>query len=322
MRALVTGAAGFVGSHLSEALVGAGWEVVGVDCLTPYYDICQKQQNLASVAAKAGDRFEHRDLDLRMGDLVALLDGVDVVFHQAAQPGVRASWDIFDTYVEHNLLATHRLLEAARHHPVSRFVYASSSSVYGDAPAYPTREDSPTNPRSPYGVTKLSAEQLCGVYAANMGVPTIALRYFTVFGPRQRPDMAMHRLIEAALHGGSFPMYGTGDQIRDFTFVGDVVAANLAAATATVDTVPPGAAFNVAGGDAVTLAEVVAIIEGLAGGRICLDRQPDQAGDVVRTGGSTDAAREQLHWEASVSVADGLAHQVAWHQHRRSAAHR
>jgi UDP-glucuronate 4-epimerase len=314
MRALVTGAAGFVGSHLSEALVGAGWEVIGVDCLTPYYDIGQKKRNLAAVAAAGGDRFEHRDLDLRTAELAPAFDGVDVVFHQAAQPGVRASWDIFDTYVEHNLLATHRLLEEARRHPIRRFVYASSSSVYGDAPTYPTREDSPTNPRSPYGVTKLSAEQLCGVYAANWGMPTIALRYFTVFGPRQRPDMAMHRLIEAALHGGSFPMYGTGDQVRDFTYVADVVAANLAAASVDAREVAPGAILNVAGGDAVTLAEVVAIIEGLAGRHICLDRQADQAGDVVRTGGSTTAALELLHWKAAVSVAEGLASQVAWHR--------
>lgn len=311
MRALVTGAAGFVGSHLSEALRAGGWDVVGVDCLTPYYDIEQKRANLAALAI-AGVR--HLDADLRSADLDDLLETVDVVFHQAAQPGVRASWADFDTYVDHNLLATNRLLDACKRNPVSRFVYASSSSVYGDAPAYPTTEASPTHPRSPYGVTKLGAEQLCGVYAANWGVPTVSLRYFTVFGPRQRPDMAMHRIVEAALNGTSFPMFGTGSQVRDFTYVGDVVAANMAAATAAV---PPGSIFNVAGGDSVTLAEVIAMVESLTGLPVPLDRRSEQAGDVTRTGGAVDAAAAALRWRPSVGVAEGLARQVEWHRSRR-----
>ena len=228
MRALITGAAGFIGSHLVEALVADGWDVVGVDCLTPYYDVTQKLGNVEELRTSVD--LELIDADLRTSPLEPLLDGVDAVFHQAGQPGVRASWDDFESYVEHNILATRRLLEAARGTNVTRFVYASSSSVYGDAVSYPTREETLPMPQSPYGVSKLAAEHLCNVYARNWAVPVVSLRYFTVFGPRQRPDMATHRLIRAALEGGSFPMYGTGDQVRDFTYVGDVVAANLAAA--------------------------------------------------------------------------------------------
>ena len=313
MRALVTGAAGFVGSHLVEHLVASGWQVVGVDCLTPYYDTAQKRSNLQVL--RDLDGYVHADADLRVVDLDPLLEGVDVVFHQAGQPGVRASWDEFRSYVEHNVLATQRLLGAIRRVPVARFVFASSSSVYGNAGAYPTREDSLPRPQSPYGVTKLAAEHLCGVYARNWRVPTVALRYFTVYGPRQRPDMAMHRLVETALSGGSFPLYGTGEQVRDFTFVADVVAANLAAALVEVE---PGAVLNVAGGGASTLLEVIGTVERLTGRTVALDRSPAQAGDVQRTGGDVQAARAVLGWSPAVAVEAGLESQVRWHLERRA----
>ena len=314
MRALVTGAAGFVGSHLAEQLSASGWEVVGVDCASPYYDVAQKHANVAALGAAGG--ITYVDGDLLAMDLAALLDGIDVVFHQAGQPGVRSSWDGFTSYVEQNVLVTKRLLDAARAAGTMRFVFASSSSVYGNALSYPTREDTLPRPQSPYGVTKLAAEHLCGVYARTWGLSTVALRYFTVFGPRQRPDMAMHRLIEAALTGGDFPIFGDGDQVRDFTYVGDVVAANLAAGTADV---APGTVVNVAGGSATTLLEVVAIIERLTGRRIRLDRQPRQAGDVERTGGAVDLARSALGWSPQVPLEDGLARQVRWHLERRPA---
>ena len=311
MRALVTGAAGFVGSHLAERLCTSGWEVVGVDCVSPYYDTSQKHANVAAITRSA--QIQYVDGDLLTMDVAQLLDGIDVVFHQAGQPGVRASWDAFDSYVEQNVIVTKRLLDAAHSASTMRFVFASSSSIYGDALSYPTREDTVPRPQSPYGVTKLAAEHLCGVYARNWGLPTVALRYFTVFGPRQRPDMAMHRLIEAALTGGSFPIFGTGDQVRDFTYVGDVVAANIAAGTADVE---PGTVINVAGGGASTLTEVVEIVEHLTGRRISLDRRPRQAGDVERTGGAVDLARALLGWTPRVSVEDGLARQVRWHLER------
>jgi len=311
VRALVTGAAGFIGSHLVERLVDDGWDVVGIDCLTPYYDVGQKRANLDELVGRPG--FEFVDADLRTCDLKQQLDGIDVVFHQAGQPGVRASWDDFGSYVAHNIGVTQRLLEAVRTTPVSRFVFASSSSVYGDALAYPTREESIPQPKSPYGVTKLAAEHLCGVYARNWGVPTVSLRYFTVFGPRQRPDMAMHRLIEAALSGVSFPLFGSGAQVRDFTFVGDIVAANQLAAT---NDVPPGTVLNVAGGGAMDMIEVIETIERLTDRTIELDRLPVQAGDVDRTSGATDAARSVLGWVPKVSVEEGLARQVEWHRRR------
>lgn len=312
MRALVTGAAGFIGSHICEGLRARGWEVVAVDVFSPYYDLPQKRSN-ASEVASAGSRVT--TVDLANDDLEPLVEGVDAVFHQAGQPGVRSSWDDFDTYLEHNVRATHRLLEAVRHHPLRRFVFASSSSVYGDALTYPTDEDTVPRPKSPYGVTKLAAEHLCGVYARNWAVPTVALRYFTVFGPRQRPDMAMHRLIEAALGGPAFPLYGSGSQVRDFTYVGDVVAANLASVEADV---PPGSVMNIAGGDSTTLSEVIALVEEITGHDVPLDRLPPQAGDVERTGGSTERAGRLLGWAPSVSVAEGLRLQAAWHRSRLS----
>lgn len=314
-RSLVTGGAGFIGSHLVEALVRQGDDVTIVDCVTDYYEPADKRANLAEVA----DRATLAEVDLREADLAPLLDGIDVVFHLAGQPGVRLSWDDgFPAYTSHNVLATQRLLEACRGRDLQRIVYASSSSVYGDAERYPTDEGDLPLPRSPYGVTKLAGEHLCRLYGETHGLPTTSLRYFTVYGPRQRPDMAFHRLCEAALTGGTFPLYGDGSQVRDATYVSDVVAANLLAATCT--DLRPGTVVNVAGGSSVTLAEVIRTVEELAGAPIALERLPAQAGDVVRTGGATERSRRLLGWRPQVPLREGLKHQVAWHQARAEAA--
>jgi len=313
VRALVTGAAGFVGSHLAEALLARGDTVVGVDCFTPYYDRATKEQNL--VTARAQERFELVEADLRACDVEALLADVDVVFHQAAQAGVRLSWsDGFADYAGHNVLATQRLLEAVqRARPAARVVYASSSSVYGNQDRYPTVETDLPKPFSPYGVTKLAAEHLCGLYAENWGLHTVSLRYFTVFGPRQRPDMSIHRLCRAAVDGSSFPRYGDGTQIREFTYVGDIVAGNLAAADRDV---APGTYLNLAGGAEMTLNDLIVLVGDVAGAPVAVEPAAKQAGDSFRNGGAIDRARALLGWEPKVSLRDGIAAQIAWHRTR------
>ncbi len=313
MQVLVTGAAGFIGSHLVEALVARGDVVRAVDCFTPYYDRAVKEANLAAaLGAPGAERIERVDADLRVADLPALLDGVEVVYHLAGQPGVRLSWaDGFAEYDSHNILATQRLLEACRATGTRRLVFASSSSVYGNAERYPTLETDTPRPRSPYGVTKLAAEFLCRTYADNWGVPSVVLRYFTVYGPRQRPDMAFHRLLTAGVRGEPFPMYGDGSQVREFTYVGDVVAANLAAGDADV---APAEVFNVSGGSAVSLAEAIGVAEDLLGGPIALDRRDAAPGDAYRTGGSIDKARSLLGWAPVTGLRDGMAAELAWLQ--------
>ena len=311
MLALVTCAAGFIGSNLTDQLLAAGWQVRGVDRFTAYYEEAQKRANLA--AASRHEAFELIEADLLSAELGPLLDGANVVFHQAAQPGVRLSWaDGFRLYNDLNVNVTQRLLEACRRHTVERFVYASSSSVYGQAPAWPTTEEAETRPHSPYGVTKLAAEHLCRAYAANFGVPTVSLRYFTVYGPRQRPDMATHRMIQAARAGSPFPLYGDGQQIRDFTFVEDVVTANILAAN---NGVPPGSVMNVAGGGSTKLLDLVAFVGQCVGREVEIDWQPAQPGDVLRTGGSIELAGRLLGWEPKVGIEEGVARQVDWHLH-------
>jgi nucleoside-diphosphate-sugar epimerase len=313
MRALVTGAAGFIGSNLVERLVADGHDVIAVDVFSDYYDVDQKRSNWEALARL--DPCRLIEADLATVELSELLAEVDTVFHQAGQPGVRASWsDGFDSYLRQNVLVTQRLLEAASEADIERLVYASSSSVYGNAPAYPTTEDDLPRPQSPYGVTKLAAEHLCGVYARTRALPVVSLRYFTVYGPRQRPDMAMHRLIEAALSSHTFPLFGDGHQIRDFTFVDDIVEANVAAAAADV---APGTVLNVAGGTATTVLEIIELIEELTGSTIALDRRPAAAGDVTRTGGSAERVASLLGWEPAVGLREGLARQVSWHLDRR-----
>ena len=311
MRALVTGVAGFIGSMLAEALVDRGDEVLGVDCLTPYYGEQDKRANMRPLLDS--DRFTFQPADLRDCDLAPLLEGADVVFHLAAQPGVRLSWADFDEYASCNILATQRLLDAAKSRELRRLVYASSSSVYGNAAAYPTAETAGTCPHSPYGVTKLAAEHLCMAYAANWGVPTVSLRYFTVYGPRQRPDMAMHRLIAAAIGREAFPLYGSGEQVRDFTFVADVVRATIRAGDADV---PPGTVLNVAGGSSISMNDLVVLVGAICGAAVDVVRLPGQAGDVRRTGGTTTRARELLGWQPEIDLVSGVTEQLAWHRSR------
>jgi nucleoside-diphosphate-sugar epimerase len=314
MRALVTGVAGFIGSTLGETLLDRGHDVRGVDCFTPYYDPAAKRANVSGLTGHP--RFQLVDADLREVDPLPLLRDVSVLFHLSAQPGVRHSWaEGFPLYEEQNIRVTQRLLEAARAAGVARVVYASSSSVYGNAGRYPCAEDDLPRPHSPYGVTKLAAEHLCGLYAANWGLSTVSLRYFTVYGPRQRPDMAMHRLIEAGLAGQAFPLYGTGQQVRDFTFVGDVVEANLAAATADL---APGTVVNVAGGGSIRMLELLDLASALLGAEVRIDHLPSQAGDVDRTGGSIGRAEELLGWKPRTDLRAGLDAQVDWHRERRA----
>jgi len=307
-KALVTGAAGFIGSHLSERLLADGWQVTGIDCFTDYYARSVKERNLTGV--RVDPRFDFVETDLATADLGPLVADRDVIFHQAGQAGVRASWGAdFEIYTQNNVLATQRLLEATKGSALHRFVYASSSSIYGDTRALPVREDTLPQPVSPYGVTKLAAEHLCQLYHTNFGVPTVSLRYFTVYGPRQRPDMAFHKFIRAMLRDEPFPLYGDGEQTRDFTFISDAVEANLLAVDG-----PPGCVFNVGGGSRVTVNQVIAILEGLVGRPAKRKRQGKQAGDVRHTWADTSAAREDLGFVPQVKLHDGLAAEVAWLQ--------
>jgi len=301
VRALVTGAAGFVGSHLCEHLTASGDEVLAVDCFTGYYDRARKEANLAAVTRDGGARFV--ETDLRTADIAALIRDVEVVYHLAAQPGVRASWGAdFAGYVEHNILATQRLAEACATSG-ARVVYASSSSVYGDAESLPTRETAIPDPVSPYGVTKLAAEHLLGAYAKG-GLPVASLRLFTVYGPRQRPDMAFARLVEAALRDEAFEVYGDGEQTRDFTFVSDVTAAFRACATAGWTGVA-----NIGGGSRTSLNEAIAIVERLAG-PVRITRKSSGRGDVRHTSADTARAREGFGYLPTVSPEEGLERMV------------
>ena len=313
MKALVTGAAGFIGSTLVERLLDDGDDVVGVDCFTEYYDPAAKRRNIGG--ACESDRFVLHDLDLRTGDLSELLDDVDVVFHLAGQPGVRLSWDQgFEMYDSCNILATQRLLEAVRRAGVERVVYASSSSVYGNAAQYPVTEETLPAPHSPYGVTKLAAEHLCGLYAANHDLSVVSLRYFTVYGPRQRPDMAIHRLIEAALDDEPFPLYGDGSHVRDFTFVDDVVDANIRAGRAEV---PAGTFMNVCAGGSTRMSALIAAVEAAVGRPVRIESLAEQPGDVRRTGGDNARARSVLGWAPSHDLEAGIARQTEWHRSLR-----
>jgi UDP-glucuronate 4-epimerase len=308
VKTLVTGVAGFVGSTLARRLLADGHDVVGVDALTDYYDPRLKRDNLRDIAHP---RLQLVEADLNTVDLAGLLADVEVVYHQAGQPGVRKSWGAdFDGYLQANVGATQKLLEAALRAPrLSRLVYASSSSVYGNALRYPTQETDRPQPLSPYGVTKLAAEHLCVLYARNYGLPTVSLRYFTVYGPRQRPDMAFTRFCSAVRDGAEIPVFGTGDQVRDFTYVDDVVEANTRVATADI---PAGTVLNVAGGTSTTVNEVIELL-GEISGRVPAVRRGDPVpGDVERTGGSTAAIRAAVGWAPTVALKEGLAEQYQW----------
>jgi UDP-glucose 4-epimerase len=307
MNALVTGAAGFIGSHLTSRLLDRGARVTGIDCFTDYYPRPVKEANLAPLLERQG--FTFVDTTIQRANLAALLDGVTHVFHLAAQAGVRKSWGRdFAVYTANNVDATQVLLEACVGRPLERLVYASSSSVYGDRVSIPMREDALPQPVSPYGVTKLAAEQLCYLYSVNHGVPATSLRYFTVYGPRQRPDMGFHRFISAALAGEPITVFGDGGQTRDFTYVDDAVAATIAAG----ERGDVGRVYNIGGGSRVTVTEVLDIIGRVTGRALRIERGPEQKGDMRDTYADSSLARADLGFVPGVTLADGLAEEARW----------
>lgn len=305
---LVTGAAGFIGSHLVEALLKRGDRVIGVDQFNDYYDPMLKRKNIA--LAQQHPHFKLIEADIQAIDWSTLLRDVDVLYHQAAQAGVRASWGAgFRTYTEQNINATQILLEAAKNANLQRFVFASSSSVYGNAERMPTSETLCPQPVSPYGITKLAAEQLCGLYHQNFGVPTCGLRYFTVYGSRQRPDMGFHKFMKAALRDEAIVIYGDGQQTRDFTFVSDAIAANLAAAT-----VPEaiGQVFNIGGGSRVGLMQVITTMEEIVGRPIQRQHIERAIGDARHTSADVSKAQRILGYQPQVTLKEGLRQEWEW----------
>jgi nucleoside-diphosphate-sugar epimerase len=281
--------------------------VVGIDCFADYYERARKEQNLER--SRSDDRFHFEAADLVDADLAPLLDGADVVYHLAGQPGVRPSWgNQFDRYVRDNVIATQRLLEALKDAPIKRFVFAGSSSVYGDAERFPTKETALPRPLSPYGVTKLAAEHLTLLYTKNFGIPAVSVRYFTVYGPRQRPDMAFSRFMRAMTDGEDIEVFGDGEQTREFTYVSDAVDGTIKASTADV----VGQIFNLGGGSRVTVNKVLATLEEISGLRVRRQNLPAALGDPRHTGASINLARERLGWEPRVSLAEGLSKQWEW----------
>ena len=307
---IVTGAAGFVGSHLTDRLLADGHAVVGIDSFEDYYERGLKEANIAR--ARGSSRFSLLEANILAltadGRLAGLVAEADAIYHLAAQAGVRASWGAdFRTYSDNNVLATQCVLEAAMAAGRRPVVYASSSSVYGDSAELPLKEDAPCHPLSPYGVTKLAAENLCGLYTANFGLHTVSLRFFTVYGPRQRPDMAFHRFMRAMLAGDPIDVYGDGSQTRDFTYVADTVAALVAAPQARA-----GSVINVGGGSRVSLTDTIRAIEHAMGLSADVRLRPGEAGDVRDTWADLARAREWLSYSPTVSARDGLAAEAAW----------
>ena len=314
-RVVVTGAAGFIGSHLCERLLADGHEVVGIDSFTDYYDRAVKKRNLEQ--ARTHPNFALEDLDLVDGDLRGPLAGARVVFHLAGQPGVRPSWGSeFDRYVRDNILATQRLLETLKQLEIERLVFACSSSVYGDAEVFPTKETTLPRPVSPYGMTKLAAEHLTMVYLRNFGIPAVSLRYFTVYGPRQRPDMGFSRFMQALLNDEEIEIFGDGEQTREFTYVSDAVEGTVKAATADVT----GQILNIGGGSRVTVNRVLDTLEDISRMKTRRRHLPAAPGDPRHTGASINLARERLGWEPRVSLRDGLAKQWEWYRQTQRAS--
>lgn len=306
-KVLITGCAGFIGSHLCEKLVKRGAFVVGVDRFSDYYSLELKEKNLANL--RRAENFKLIEADLLDLDLEELVTDVEYIFHEAAQAGVRASWGAqFEVYLRDNILATQKLLEASKGaSQLKKFVFASSSSVYGDANDLPMCEDSVLKPISPYGATKLAAENLCYLYWKNFGAPTVSLRYFTVYGPRQRPDMAFHKFIKAMLTEDEIEIYGDGKQTRDFTYVSDAVDATINAVKA-----PSGEVFNIGGGSQVTLIEAIKLLEEVVNKKANLVFSPSQKGDVKHTFADTSKARRSFNFNPSFNLRDGLAEEAKW----------
>jgi UDP-glucose 4-epimerase len=307
-QVIVTGVAGFVGSHLAERLLAEGYQVLGVDCFTDYYPRAVKEANLIDL--RQSPQFRFVEGDILTLDWTSLLGRADYLFHEAAQAGVRGSWgDSFSVYVRNNVLATQRLLEAAKGaRTLKGFVFASSSSVYGDAKAFPTPEDTTPMPVSPYGVTKLACEHLCRMYHQSFGVPVVMLRYFTAYGPRQRPDMAFHRFITAMLQNDEIVVYGDGEQTRDFTYVSDIVEANILAMNHPVE----GQAFNIGGGSRITVNTVIDMLESITGRQARKSYTGWQKGDARHTSADVTQAQRVLGYQPQVGIEQGLRQQVQW----------
>lgn len=305
-RVMITGSAGFIGSHLSEALTARGVDVVGVDAFIPYYPRERKEANLATLRTRSN--FSFHELDLRTADIAPLMKGCDVVFHLAAMPGLMKSWSDFALYNTCNCDATLRLLEAARAVSLPHFIHVSTSSVYGKEATQ--GEDAPTRPFSPYGITKLAAENLCRAFEANFGLPVTILRYFSVYGPRQRPDMAYNILIRTLLAGGTFTMFGDGEQTRSNTFVSDCVAATILAAEKRDKSL--GEVFNIGGGEIVSLNDVIGRLEKLTGRKAHIERKPPRPGDQKHTAANIEKARRLLGYNPVTPFDDGIRAQVDW----------
>ncbi len=306
MRALVTGVAGFIGSHLAEGLLKLGWEVRAIDSFTDYYSRKIKENNLKNL--KENKNFSFQEGNLLELDLKKTLEGIDYLFHLAAQPGVRKSWGKnFGIYIRDNIAVTQRLLEEVKEFPLKKFILASSSSVYGESPL-PMREDNVLRPISPYGITKLASEGLGYLYYKAYKMPVITLRYFTVYGPRQRPDMAFHRFIKALLNDKEITIYGDGNQTRDFTYISDAVEATIKAAWSEVT----GEIINIGGGAQVTVNETLKILEEITNKKIKIRYIEKQKGDVLHTSANISKAKKLLNYQPKVKLREGLEKEVAW----------
>lgn len=307
---LVTGAAGFIGSQLAERLVADGHHVIGVESFSDHYSRNLKELNLASLGADS--RFDLVETDISRDSIIDLFDGIDVAFHLAARPGVRDSWSEFGDYVDANIVGSRAIFDAAAA-TRTRVVYASSSSVYGDASSLPVTEGHLLHPISPYGASKVMTEVLAGAYASSYGLDAVGLRYFTVYGPRQRPDMGLSRFIEALVSGQEIPLYGDGLQRRDMTYVGDVVEATLAAGERGI----PGAVYNIASGAPRALLEILSELGDVLELPLRLAHEATKPGDVRDTWGDIARASADLGYSPSVPLREGLEHQVAEAAQRR-----
>ncbi len=308
MRVVVTGAAGFIGSHLSERLLAQGHDVVGIDSFSDYYSRAAKGRNLET--ARKDRRFSFTTVDLAEDDLSPAIEGAEVIYHLAGRPGVRAAMMQFDQYWRENVVATHRLLEAVKDRGLKCLVYAGSSSVYGDAEVFPTAETALPAPLSPYGVTKLAGEHLSYVYWKNFQVPAVRLRYFSVYGPRMRPDLMLSRAMQAMREGGTFDVYGDGEQTREFTYVADAVEGTILVAERGT----PGELYNLGGGSSVTVNHALDLLAETAGMELNRRHVERQAADHRNAGASITRARMKLGWEPRTSLRDGLARQWEWFQ--------
>lgn len=304
MNVLVTGCAGFIGSNLTDKLLDEGYCVIGIDCFTEYYPVKIKKQNLRSALKNENFTFIESDI-LNTKDF----PNVDYIFHHAAQAGVRSSWGkSFEVYTRNNIIATQRLLEYYKDKDIKKFIFASSSSIYGDVKDFPIKEDATKNPISPYGVTKLAAENLCYLYYKNYDIPVITLRYFTVYGNRQRPDMGIYKFIDAAIKGNEITIYGDGEQTRDFTYVSDVVKANLQSSKCDVDCI----SLNIGGGSRISIIELLKIIEKSVGKQIIIKYIENQKGDVKDTYANITLAREIIGYKPEVDIEVGIEKQVEY----------